>query len=66
MFAGPFVEAADDDHHIYRRGEPVEVCSKTLAVLEAEGYALHFAILNRAGGRVSGNAVTCSPEKGCC
>jgi SAM-dependent methyltransferase len=61
MFAGPFVEIADDDHHVYRRGEPVEVCSKTLAVLEARGYASHFAILNRAGGRVSGTAITCCP-----
>jgi hypothetical protein len=61
MFAGPFVEVADDDHHVYRRGEPVEVCSKTLTVLEARGYAPHFAILNRAGDRVSDTAITCCP-----
>jgi ubiquinone/menaquinone biosynthesis C-methylase UbiE len=61
MFAGPFIEAADDDYHVYRRGEPVEVCSKTLAVLEARGYAPHFAILNRAGDRVSSTAITCCP-----
>lgn len=66
LLAGPFVEAIDDDHHVYRRGEPLEICSKTLAVLEAEGYAPHFAILNRAGQRVSGDAVTCSPDGGCC
>jgi len=66
LLAGPFVEAADDDQHVYRRGEPLEICSKTLAVLDAEGYAHHFAILNRAGGRVSGDAVTCSPDGGCC
>jgi hypothetical protein len=66
LLAGPFVEAADDDHHIYRRGEPLEICSKTLAVLETQGYGPHFAILNRAGDRVSGDAVTCSPDKGCC
>ncbi len=66
MFAGPFVEAADDDHHIYRRGEPVEVCSKTLQVLETDGYAPHFAIINRAGRNVSGEAVTCSPNGDCC
>lgn len=64
--AGPFMEAADDDHHVYRRGEPLEICSKTLAVLETEGYQNHFVILNRAGDRVSGEAVTCSPDGGCC
>ena len=66
MFAGPFVEAADDDHHIYRRGEPVEICSKTLTVLKTDGYAPHFAIINRAGQNVSGEAVTCSPDQGSC
>jgi ubiquinone/menaquinone biosynthesis C-methylase UbiE len=66
LLAGPFMEAADDDHHVYRRGEPLEICSKTLAVLESEGYAPHFVILNRAGQRVSGDAVTCSPNGGCC
>jgi arsenite methyltransferase len=66
MFAGPFVEAADDDHHIYRRGEPVEVCSKTLQVLETDGYAPHFAIINRADQRVSGAPVTCAPNGSCC
>jgi hypothetical protein len=66
MLAGPFAEAADDDHHVYRRGEPVEICSKTLKVLEADGYARHFAIINRAGQSVSGDAVTCSPDEGVC
>jgi SAM-dependent methyltransferase len=66
LLAGPFVEAADDDHHIYRRGEPLEVCSKTVAVLETSGYRPHFVMLNRAGDRVSGEAVTCSPDGGCC
>ena len=66
LLAGPFVEAADDDHHVYRRGEPLEVCSKTVAVLETNGYQPHFVILNRAGVSVSGEAVTCSPDGGCC
>jgi arsenite methyltransferase len=66
LLAGPFVEAADDDHHVYRRGEPLEICSKTRAVLEAEGYVPHFVILNRAGDRVSSDAVPCSPDGGCC
>lgn len=66
LLAGPFVEAADDDRHVYRRGEPVEICSKTLDVLHTEGYAPHFVILNRAGAQVSGTAVTCAPDGGCC
>jgi len=66
LFAGPFLEVADDDHHVYRRGEPLEICSKTRDVLEAEGYVAHFAILNRAGQGVSGAAVTCSSDGGCC
>ncbi|MCS6897424.1 MAG: methyltransferase domain-containing protein [Nitrospira sp.] len=66
LLAGPFLEVADDDHHVYRRGEPLEICSKTLAVLQAEGYAPHFAILNRAGQPVGGAAVECAPNGGCC
>ena len=66
LFAGPFVEAADDDNHVYRRGEPLEICSKTLDVLQTKGYAPHFAILNRAGQQVSGASVTCAPDGGCC
>lgn len=66
MFAGPFVEAADDDHHVYRRGEPMEICSKTLKVLEADGYAPHFAVINRTGRHVSGEAVICTPNGSCC
>lgn len=66
LLAGPFIEATDDDHHSYRRGEPLEICSKTLAVLETEGYNPHFVVLNRAGDRVSGEAVTCSPDEGGC
>ena len=66
LLAGPFLEAADDDHHVYHRGEPLEICSKTLHVLEAQSYAPHFAIINRAGQRVSGDPVSCSPDGGCC
>ncbi|MDP3597830.1 MAG: methyltransferase domain-containing protein [Nitrospirota bacterium] len=66
LLAGPFVLAQDDDHHVFRRGAPLEICSKTLTVLATDGYAPHFAILNRAGQCVTGGAVTCSPEGACC
>jgi SAM-dependent methyltransferase len=66
LLAGPFLEVADDDSHVYRRGEPLEICSKTLKVLEADGYAPHFAIINRAGAVASSDAVACSPNGSCC
>ncbi len=66
LLAGPFLEVDDDDHHVYRRGEPLEICSKTLKVLATDGYAPHFAIINRAGEQVNGGEVTCSPVGGCC
>lgn len=66
LLAGPFLEVCDDDNHRYRRGEPLEVCSKTLKVLETDVYAPHFAVINRAGRAVSGEAVTCSPNESCC
>jgi SAM-dependent methyltransferase len=66
LLAGPFLEIADDDHHVYRRGEPLEICSKTLKVLQADGYVPHFAVINRAGHPVNGAAVSCSPDGGCC
>jgi arsenite methyltransferase len=66
FLAGPFLEAVDDDRHVYRRGEPLEICSKTLRVLQTAGYALHFAFLNRAGHSVSGSPSICASDGGCC
>jgi SAM-dependent methyltransferase len=66
FFAGALAEVADDDQHVYRRGEPLEICSKTRCVLESDPYASHFAILNRAGEIAEGDAVTCDPKGGCC
>ena len=66
LFTGPFMEAEDDDHHVYRRGVPLEICSKTLDVLESGPYSRHFAIINRAGEAVGGEAVSCDPSGNCC
>ena len=66
ILTGPFREAADDDRHVYRRGEPFEICSKTLRVLESKPYERHFSIYNRASVHVSGSAVSCTPSGGCC
>lgn len=59
--AGPFAEAYDDDAHHYRRGVPLEICSKTRTVLDHASYAPHFVILNRAGEPVGSSAAVCSP-----
>ncbi len=66
LLAGPVAEAADDDNHVYRRGIPLEICSKTLKVLNTEPYRRQFAFLNRAVGGVSGTTVSCDPAGSCC
>ena len=66
MLTAPFIEAEDDDHHVYRRGTPLEICSKTLDVLDSGPYSRHFTILNRASETVSGEAVSCDPGGSCC
>lgn len=63
---GPFLEAGDDDAHVFPRGCPLEICSKTLAVLQHQAYGRHFCIVNRAGAPVAGEAVTCDPGGNCC
>ena len=66
IFTGPFAEAEDDDHHLFPRGIPFEICSKTLKVLETDAYRPYFAVINRSTGEVSGTQVACSPSGGCC
>jgi arsenite methyltransferase len=66
LLTGPFLEAEDDDHHVYHRGVPLEICSKTLRVLTEKAYSPHFLILNRSQSEVNGAAVACDPEGGCC
>jgi SAM-dependent methyltransferase len=66
ILTGPFAEVCDDDQHRFRRGEPVEICSKTAAVLGTAHYQPHFAIMNRSGERVAGTLVACSPDGSCC
>jgi len=61
-----FERAEDDDRHLFERGVPVEICSKTNDVLTTPQYAPFFHILNRAQQPVSGEAVTCSPNEECC
>jgi len=66
LFTGPFTEVEDDDYHLFRRGIPLEICSKTLKVLEVDAYRAHFAVINRATEKVSGTLVACTPSGGRC
>jgi len=66
ILTGPFTEAEDDDRHVFHRGTPLEICSKTLKVLTTDYYQAHFAVTNRASDFVSGTTVSCAPEGGCC
>nr|MBI3614024.1 methyltransferase domain-containing protein [Nitrospirota bacterium] len=66
LFTGPFLEVCDDDQHRYYRGQPLEICSKTLAVLGHEAYAGRFAVINRAQNPVGGVEVSCAPGGSCC
>jgi hypothetical protein len=42
IYRGPFSEVADDDGHVYRRGERTAVCRKTFGILTSAPYAAHF------------------------
>jgi arsenite methyltransferase len=66
MLTTALTQAADDDHHIYRRGVPLEICSKTLNVLKHAAYQRYFATYNRASEVVNGTQVACSADGGCC
>jgi SAM-dependent methyltransferase len=66
ILTGPFVEVHDDDHHVYSRGQSLEICSKSFKVLQSESYRSHFAVINRASHDVSGTAVACTPNGTCC
>ncbi len=66
VLTGPFLEVADDDHHVFCRGIPQEVCSKTLKVLESDLYKHNFAVINRAGRIVSGAGASCKSTESCC
>ncbi len=66
LLTGPFLEAADDDGHLFRRGEPQEIGSKTRRVIEAAGYRSHFVILRRAGQPAATPGPGCQLPDGCC
>lgn len=46
LLGGPFLQV-EDDNHTFLRGEPLEISSKTLRVLEHPNYRHFFSVLNR-------------------
>jgi arsenite methyltransferase len=66
VMTGPFLSVCDDDHHIYRCGEPMEICSRTFQVLRTQSYQPYFTIINRASVGTASDPVICGPSTGCC
>ena len=66
VLTGPFLAVCDDDHHMYRCGEPVEICSKTFNVLHTPHYQPYFANINRAREGVTSEPVICGTSTVCC
>ncbi|MCA9471754.1 MAG: methyltransferase domain-containing protein [Nitrospirales bacterium] len=67
LLTGPFVEAVDDDGHTFTCGEAIEICSKTLKVLDHDDYKKYFVIINRANETVSNDSSpSCGPTDSCC
>jgi SAM-dependent methyltransferase len=66
VLTGPFVAVCDDDHHQFRCGEPVEICSKTFRVLDTLPYQPYFTTINRARDGVTSEPVICETSNGCC
>lgn len=66
VLTGPFLAVCDDDHHMYRCGEPVEICSRTFNVLHTPPYRPYFANINRAREGVTSEPVICGTSTGCC
>jgi hypothetical protein len=66
VLTGPFLAVCDDDHHMYRCGEPLEICSKTFNVLHTPPYQPYFANINRAREGVTSEPVICGTSTGCC
>ncbi|MDH5429603.1 MAG: methyltransferase domain-containing protein [Nitrospirota bacterium] len=66
VLTGPFLGVCDDDDHTYRCGEPLEICSKTLKVLQHPHYQSSFGIINRSREAVTAEPVICGTSTECC
>lgn len=58
LLTGPFWEVDDDDHHRFQLGIPLEICLKTLTVLQSIPYRSHFVMINRASQMASHEVIS--------
>ncbi len=67
VYLGPYVSVADEEGHLFPRGQAVEVCTDTLAKLSNEPYRGAFAILEPGAAASDVTAgECCAPGAGCC
>jgi SAM-dependent methyltransferase len=66
ILTGPFLAVSDDDNHTYQCGEPLEICSKTLKVLQHPQYQPLFGTINRAREAVTTEPVIGGTSTECC
>jgi SAM-dependent methyltransferase len=66
IHTGPFLAVSDDDQHTYPCGEPLEICSKTLKVLQHPRYQSSFGTINRAQEAATAEPVICGTSTECC
>jgi ubiquinone/menaquinone biosynthesis C-methylase UbiE len=67
LYLGPYVSVTDEEGHLFPRGQPVEVCTDTLAKLGNEPYRGSFALLEP--GDVASDVAAdacCASGAGCC
>jgi SAM-dependent methyltransferase len=66
IHTGPFLTVSDDDQHTFQCGEPLEICSKTLKVLQHPQYQSSFGTINRAREAATAEPVICGTSTECC
>lgn len=66
IHTGPFLTVSDDDQHTFQCGEPLEICSKTLKVLQHHQYQASFGTINRAREAATAEPVICGTSTECC
>jgi SAM-dependent methyltransferase len=64
VYLGPYASVMDEEGHLFARGQPLEICTDTLAKLSREPYAGSFALLEPGASARQAYSAACGPE--CC
>ena len=64
VYLGPYASVADEEGHLFPRGQAIEVCTDTLAKLSHDPYQGSFLLLEPGVAVPESVAVACGP--GCC